>query len=169
MIQKQLMEKNYRGQISRVWRFKPEDERMRPHPLLLPLYLCGSMYILIIEDDKMTLEALSRTLQDLGHSPVQAENGNAALDLIGKQTFDLVISDIMMPGTSGLSLVNDIRSLKGISTPVVMMSSIRHQPLLEAAFAAGANGFIGKPLLTGELKELINKFDKKKEDGTERK
>src|SRR6185503_15854259 len=104
------------------------------------------MNILIIEDDKMTLEALSRTLQDLGHSPAKAENGNAALALIGKQNYDLVISDVMMPGTSGLSLIYDIRSVYGMEIPVIMMSALQNKPLLEAAYAAGANDFIGKPL-----------------------
>jgi DNA-binding response OmpR family regulator len=137
------------------------------------------MNILIIEDDKMTLEALSRTLQDLGHSPVTAENGNAALDLIGSDSFDLVISDIMMPGTSGLSLVHDIKALRGITTPVIMMSSLLQRTLLEAAFAAGADDFIGKPLRMEELKAILKKFDREKEkkketekeieDGTERK
>jgi DNA-binding response OmpR family regulator len=127
------------------------------------------MNILIIEDDKMTLEALSRSLMDLGHTPVLAENSKAALDLVATNQFDLVISDVMMPGASGLSLVSEIRSAKGKGPAIVMMSALKNKPLLDAAFKAGADDFIGKPLLPAELKALLQKFDKKEEDGTERK
>ena len=63
------------------------------------------MNILIIEDDKLTLNSLRFSLESLGHITDLAENGEKAISLIVNGNFDLIICDIMMPGISGLSVV----------------------------------------------------------------
>jgi CheY-like chemotaxis protein len=119
------------------------------------------MDILIIEDDKLTLNAVQHSLETLGHSTTTASSGEDAMDRIGEKEFDLIISDIMMPGISGLSLVTVLRTIKLCFTPIIMMSTLSHGPLLDAAFKAGANDFLNKPFTTEELVDKLKKYEKK--------
>lgn len=117
------------------------------------------MNVLIIEDDKVTLKTLQAGVENLGHKVYLAESGEEAIGLLENKKFDLLISDVMMPGISGLSLVNVLRTVNLCSTPIVMISSLNNKPLLEAAFKAGANDFITKPFSIKELSDILKKFD----------
>lgn len=117
------------------------------------------MNILILDDDILTLTALEHLLSDLGHQPIIAEDTNQAITRITNKEADLVISDIMMPGLSGLALVNVLRSVHKSETPIIMMSSLHNSPLVAAALKAGANDFIDKPITIEALAAKINKFD----------
>lgn len=118
------------------------------------------MNILIIEDDKTTLKTLQYGVENLGHKVAIAENGEEAIKLAENRTFDLIISDIMMPGISGLSLVSVLRTINLCSAPIIMMSALHNKPLLDAAFEAGANDFIAKPFTIEELTGKLQKYDK---------
>lgn len=121
------------------------------------------MNILIIEDDKLTLNLLQFCIQNLGHTAFLANNADQALPDILNGKYDLLITDIMMPGISGLSLVHDIRSEKKCNIPIIMMSALNNKPLLEKAFEAGANDFIAKPFSMEDLAEKLKKYDTKAE------
>lgn len=118
------------------------------------------MNILIIEDDKLTLNLLQYCIEKIGHKAYLAEDGEEAIKLITKGNFDLLICDIMMPGISGLSLVSVLRTVHSCIIPIIMMSTINNKPLLDAAFEAGANDFIAKPFSIEDLTEKLNKYDK---------
>lgn len=118
------------------------------------------MNILIIEDDKLTLNLLQYCIEKLGHKATLAEDGEEAIKLITDGNFDLLICDIMMPGISGLSLVSVLRTVHLCTIPIIMMSTLNNKPLLDAAFEAGANDFIAKPFSMEDLSEKLNKFDK---------
>jgi DNA-binding response OmpR family regulator len=117
------------------------------------------MNILIIEDDKLTLNLLQYSVEQLGHKTFLSEDGEDAIKLINEKEFDLIICDIMMPGISGLSLVSVLRTIHLSTVPIIMMSSLNNKPLLEAAFEAGANDFIAKPFSMEELSAKLNKYD----------
>jgi CheY-like chemotaxis protein len=117
------------------------------------------MNILIIDDDKLTVRALQHSISELGHTTEFAKDGEEAISKITTGNYDLIISDIMMPGISGLSLVNVLRSVHLCFTPIIMMSSINDRPLVEAAIKAGANDFIDKPVSIDELSSKIKKFE----------
>lgn len=119
------------------------------------------MNILIIEDDKLTLNAVQHSLENLGHTASVASSGEEAIDKITAGSFDLIICDIMMPGISGLSFVTVLRSVHLCFTPIIMMSTLNHGPLLDAAFKAGANDFLNKPFTQEELAEKLGKFERK--------
>ena len=69
--------------------------------------------ILLIDDDRLVINTLARLLKATGYEITAAENGQQALDQIVAETFDLIISDIRMPGTDGVQLVKKIEeSLK---------------------------------------------------------
>ncbi len=122
------------------------------------------MNILIIEDDKMVLHSLKHILEDMGHEVVTAEYAEKAMEDITGKKFDLIFSDIMMPGISGLSLLTILRSAYRCNTPIIAMSSLSHKPLLEAAFQAGANDFMIKPFSLTDLSEKMEKFNVNKLD-----
>lgn len=118
------------------------------------------MNILIIEDDKVTLKTLQYGVEHLGHKVSIAESGEEAIKLTENMGFDLILSDIMMPGISGLSLVTVLRTVNLCSSPIIMMSVLNNKPLLDAAFEAGANDFIAKPFTIEELTDKLQKYDK---------
>lgn len=118
------------------------------------------MNILIIDDDKMTISALQHNLEQMGHTTAVAKNGEDAIEMIQGKEFDVIISDIMMPGISGLSLVNVLRSVHLVFTPIIMMSTLNNRPLLDAAFKAGANDFLNKPINTDDLSLKLRKYEK---------
>lgn len=120
------------------------------------------MDILIIEDNRLTLNALQFCIQKLGHSVSVAESGEEAMDHLRRQHFHLLISDIMMPGVSGLSLVAEIRIQRGNNTPILMMSTLQDNTLLDMALEAGANDFIAKPFTSGELETKLKRFEQLK-------
>lgn len=118
------------------------------------------MNILIIEDDKTTLKMLQYSIENLGHKVTIAENGEEAIKLTEKIKFDLIISDVMMPGISGLSLVTVLRTVNLCSAPIIMMSVLNNKSLLDAAYEAGANDFIAKPFTIKDIKDKLQKYDK---------
>lgn len=117
------------------------------------------MNILIIEDDKLTLHSLKHVIEGFGHKVELADNAEEAMNKVVDGKFDLVFSDIMMPGISGLSLLTILRTVHLCKTPIVAMSILNDRPVIEAAFAAGANDFIVKPFTLDGLAKTIQKFD----------
>lgn len=117
------------------------------------------MNILIIDDDRLTLTALKHALKESGHEVESAENAEQAITRIENAEFDLILSDIMMPGISGLSLITILRTVHLCKTPIIVMSALNNEPLLQAAYEAGANDFIPKPFTRESLLEKLNKFN----------
>ena len=78
-------------------------------------------HLLIVDDDKNTLASLSRAFRLAGHEATVCDNAARALELAKSQAFDMMLSDVVMPGKDGLALLEDLRSL-GITLPVVMIS-----------------------------------------------
>ena len=118
------------------------------------------MNILIIEDDKLTLTSLQYLTESLGHKVQKATNAEEAINLASDGKFDLIICDIMMPGISGLSFVSILRTIHLCTTPVIMISSLTDQSIMDALLEAGANDFMAKPFSPEELEQKINKFNK---------
>jgi CheY-like chemotaxis protein len=119
------------------------------------------MDILIVEDDKMTLNLLQYCIENLGHKAHLAADGDEAIDKLTNGNYDLLICDVMMPGISGLSLVSALRTGRhNISVPVIMMSTLNNKPLLEAATEAGADDFLPKPFSVEDLTEKLRKYEK---------
>ena len=106
--------------------------------------------LLIVDDDASTLASLSRAFRLAGHEAVVCDNPVRALELIKSDSFDLIFSDVVMPGIDGLKLLEQIRAA-GITTPVVMMSGQAHIEMAVKATKLGALDFLEKPLSTDKL------------------
>jgi two-component system nitrogen regulation response regulator NtrX len=106
--------------------------------------------LLIVDDDPNTLASLARAFRMAGHQAEVADNPGRALALIREQPFDLIFSDVVMPGKDGIALLEEIRGL-GVATPVVMMSGQATVDMAVRATRLGALDFLEKPLSTDKL------------------
>jgi len=106
--------------------------------------------LLIVDDEANTLASLSRAFRLAGHEAVVCDNATKALELAKTQSFDLIFSDVVMPGKDGISLLEDLRA-QGITTPVVMMSGQAHIEMAVRATRLGALDFLEKPVSTDRL------------------
>ncbi len=106
--------------------------------------------LLIIDDDQNTLASLARAFRMAGHDATVCDNASRALDLVRAQRFDLIFSDVVMPGKDGISFLEDMRAL-GISTPTVMISGQASVEMAVRATRLGAADFLEKPISTDKL------------------
>lgn len=107
-------------------------------------------HLLIIDDDANTLASLARAFRLAGHETTVCDNPVRALEIIRAENFDLIFSDVVMPGMDGLSLLEQIKTA-GVKTPVVMMSGQAHIEMAVRATRLGALDFLEKPLSTDKL------------------
>ncbi|HKX00451.1 MAG TPA: sigma-54 dependent transcriptional regulator [Bryobacteraceae bacterium] len=107
-------------------------------------------HLLIVDDDANTLASLSRAFRLAGHEATVCDNATRALELVRSQHFDLIFSDVVMPGKDGLSLLEDFKAA-GSATPVVMMSGQATIDMAVRATRLGAVDFLEKPLSTDKL------------------
>jgi two-component system nitrogen regulation response regulator NtrX len=106
--------------------------------------------LLIVDDEANTLASLARAFRLEGHEATVCDNAAKALELAKAQNFDLIFSDVVMPGKDGLSLLEDLKS-QGVTTPVVMMSGQAHIEMAVRATRLGALDFLEKPISTEKL------------------
>ncbi len=107
-------------------------------------------HLLIVDDEANTLASLSRAFRLEGHEAVVCDNANKALDLARSQSFDLILSDVVMPNKNGLVLLEELKA-QGIATPVVMMSGQADIEMAVRATRLGALDFLEKPISTEKL------------------
>ena len=107
-------------------------------------------HLLIVDDEANTLASLSRAFRLEGHEATVCDNAAKALELAKSQSFDLILSDVVMPGKDGLALLEELKS-QGIPTPVVMMSGQAHIEMAVRATRLGALDFLEKPISTEKL------------------
>jgi DNA-binding NtrC family response regulator len=106
--------------------------------------------VLLVDDDASTLASLSRAFRLAGYEAVVCDNATRAISLIRNERFDLVLSDVVMPGKDGLSMLADLREL-GVSTPVVMISGQATVDMAVRATRLGAVDFLEKPISSDKL------------------
>jgi len=107
-------------------------------------------HILIIDDDANTLASLSRAFRLAGHEATVCDNAGRALDLAKAERFDLILSDVVMPGRDGITLLEDLKNA-GVESPAVMMSGQATIDMAVRATKLGAVDFLEKPISTDKL------------------
>ncbi|HTC63144.1 MAG TPA: sigma-54 dependent transcriptional regulator [Candidatus Saccharimonadales bacterium] len=107
-------------------------------------------HLLLIDDDPNTLASLSRAFRLHGYEATVCSSAVRALELIRAQRFDLIFSDVVMPGKDGISMLEDLKAA-GITTPVVMISGQANVETAVRATRLGAVDFLEKPLSTDKL------------------
>ncbi len=112
--------------------------------------MSGEARILIVDDDASTLATLARAFRLAGHEATVCDNAARALELATSHSFDLILSDVVMPRRDGLALLEDLKA-NGVTSPVVMMSGQAHIEMAVKATRLGAIDFLEKPLTTEKL------------------
>jgi DNA-binding NtrC family response regulator len=107
-------------------------------------------HLLLVDDDANTLASLSRAFRLAGHEATVCDNAGRALELLRTDSFDLILSDVVMPGKSGLELLEDLKKA-GVKTPVVLISGQANIEMAVRATKLGALDFLEKPLSTDKL------------------
>jgi two-component system, NtrC family, nitrogen regulation response regulator NtrX len=106
--------------------------------------------LLIVDDEPNTLASLARAFRLAGHDSTVCDSAVKALELAKTQNFDLIFSDVVMPGKDGLSFLEDLKS-QAVTVPVVMMSGQAHIEMAVRATRLGALDFLEKPVSTEKL------------------
>ena len=108
------------------------------------------MKILIVDDCETTRKLLGHYLKSRGYSVVFAENGLDALEKLGTEPVNLVLTDLNMPYMDGMELIKTLRSDSAWSEiPILMVTTENDEHEKEMAFTHGANGYVVKPV-TGD-------------------
>lgn len=107
-------------------------------------------HLLIVDDEANTLASLSRAFRLAGHEATVCDNAAKALELAKSKEFDLILSDVVMPGKDGLALLEELKQ-QGVVTPVVMMSGQAHIEMAVRATKLGALDFLEKPVSSDKL------------------
>jgi diguanylate cyclase (GGDEF)-like protein len=103
--------------------------------------------VLVVDDDEMARDVISRRLERVGYAITTAAEGHEALELIARQQFDLVLLDLNMPGMSGFQVLQAIRRLHSVTDlPVVMVTSTDDSASIVEALELGANDYVTKPI-----------------------
>ncbi len=112
--------------------------------------MSAKAHILIIDDDANTLASLARAFRLAGHDATVCDNAARALELAKAERFDLILSDVVMPGRDGIALLEDFKAI-GLASPVVMMSGQASIEMAVKATRLGASDFLEKPISSEKL------------------
>lgn len=105
--------------------------------------------ILVVEDDHILLETLQYNLEHAGYSVLTAQDGIIGLDIARRQSPDLILLDIMLPGLDGFSICRILSQEAAI--PIILVTALHDEAHLIAGLELGANDYIIKPFSLGEL------------------
>jgi two-component system KDP operon response regulator KdpE len=105
--------------------------------------------ILVVDDEPQLRRAMKATLADLGYQVVEAKTGEEALNLLRRETIDLVLLDLNMPGIGGLETCRAIR--EGQDVPIIILSVHNTERDKVQALDAGADDYVTKPFGIQEL------------------
>src|SRR5262249_8333339 len=106
--------------------------------------------VLLVDDDQTTLASLSRAFRLAGYEATVCDGAARALSLLQHERFDVVFSDVVMPGKDGLAMLAEIREL-GITVPVIMISGQATVDMAVRATRLGAADFLEKPISADKL------------------
>ena len=114
------------------------------------------MKILVVDDEEGARELFNTILTDEGYDVTLANNGADALTRMQGDVYDLVVTDIKMPGMDGLQLLQELRKT-GSKADVIMVTAYGEVESYLKAMSLGAAEYINKPIRIKELKRIVHK------------
>src|ERR1700759_3955339 len=115
------------------------------------------MKILVAEEDPLMSKMLEYRLKIDRHEVIVTADGREALKKIEKFYPDLIITDIMVPFTSGLELVRSVKA-RYITIPIIVLSAMNQADIIIEAFRLGADDYMSKPFNLDELSLRVKRF-----------
>jgi putative two-component system response regulator len=110
--------------------------------------------ILVIDDEPIVRMLVAEILETAGHDVVVAESAEQALAIFEEEELELVVSDVVMPGLSGLELLETVRTQRA-SLPVILITGAGTYDTLSQALTRGAAGLVTKPFSHAELQSAV--------------
>lgn len=109
--------------------------------------------VLVVDDEPMLRNLLSRLLHMEGYEVIEAPDGEAALDMVAAHKPDLVLLDVMMPARDGLDVLGDLRQTSDV--PVILVSALGEEADRVLGLKLGADDYVVKPFSAAELSARI--------------
>jgi two-component system, OmpR family, response regulator len=106
--------------------------------------------LLVVEDDTAIASFLVKGLREAGFAVEHADNGGAALEMASRESYDLAVVDLMLPGLDGLGLIEELRRRR-IKLPVIILSAKRSVDDRVRGLQAGGDDYLTKPFAFEEL------------------
>ncbi|HTZ18875.1 MAG TPA: response regulator [Dissulfurispiraceae bacterium] len=120
------------------------------------------MKILVVDDDKTTRKLLNLFLKAKGYEVVTAENGLDAMEKLGTENINLVVTDMNMPYMDGIELTKNLRSDENWKNiPIVMVTTEADEDERKKAVDAGVDDYLVKPANAEQITDSIKKILKK--------
>ena len=113
--------------------------------------------ILIIEDDEEMRSLLEDVLDEEGFKTESASNGSEGLRKLSKESFDLILTDIRMPGLTGLDILPVIKRLQPEAS-VIVITAFGNEEIHRRSVEKGAAGYLEKPIHMDKLKTLVHEM-----------
>lgn len=116
--------------------------------------------ILLAEDNEMNQFLITSVLSDWGMYTQIAENGKEAVELLSKESFDLVLMDMQMPVMNGYEAIQKIRAMElpKANIPIILLSASDSESEIDKCLAVGADAHVNKPFNAHELYEVIQRL-----------
>ncbi len=111
-------------------------------------------YVLVVDDEGANRYSVSKTLQKVGYMVSEAANGEEALEMISRQTFDVVLTDIRMPGLDGIELLRRIRE-QSPEVIVILMTAYATLGNAVEALRLGAHDYLIKPSSSADIRQSV--------------
>ena len=118
------------------------------------------MHILVVEDERALCDTIIRSLRRLAYSVDFCYNGNKALELIDVERYDLILLDLNLPGTDGMTVLRTLRKTDH-ETRVLILSARSEVADKVEGLDAGANDYLAKPFHLAELEARIRSLTRR--------
>ncbi|MGD0333250.1 MAG: response regulator [Xanthobacteraceae bacterium] len=110
--------------------------------------------VLVVDDDPVVRKSFDRVLSNKGYAVITAESGEEALRKLDEERYDIVYSDVRMPGMSGLEVAENVKARRPW-TPVVIITGYGTEAAEARAKAAGVSSFLHKPLSPEMIEDSV--------------
>ncbi len=117
----------------------------------------STVRILIIEDDQEMRSLLEDVLSEEGFQTESVSNGSEGLRKVTQEPFDLILTDIRMPGLTGLDILPVIRRLQPEAS-VIVITAFGNEEIRRRSVERGASGYLEKPIHMDKLKTLVHEM-----------
>ncbi|OGX12235.1 MAG: hypothetical protein A2351_05010 [Omnitrophica bacterium RIFOXYB12_FULL_50_7] len=117
--------------------------------------------ILAVDDDGLVRRSLEILLREAGYDPTVASNGQEALGFLVQRHFDLLITDIRMPGMDGLQVIQAVRQycheMKKQPIPEIVLTAYNDEQVRQSAIRLGVREFLLKPFKVDEFLKVLDR------------
>lgn len=117
--------------------------------------------ILAIDDDHLVRKSLEILLKEANYEPIVASSGVEALELLPQYHFDLVITDIRMPGMDGLQVIQAVRDFyaqkKKAAIPIIVLTAYNDEPVKQSVIKMGVQEFLLKPFKMEDFLKVLER------------